>query len=51
MDEEIRILGCCMECGEKITDDIEEYYCDEEGNLFCSHECILEHFGLQVMEG
>ena len=51
MDEEVRVFGYCMECGAKITDDIEEeYYRDEEGNLICSHECILEHFGLHIME-
>lgn len=50
MDEEIRCFGYCMECGEKITDEIEEYYCDEEGNLFCSHECVFEHFYVHVVE-
>lgn len=51
MDEEIRVYGYCTECSCKITDEFEEYYCDPEGNLFCSHECLLEHFELQVMEG
>jgi hypothetical protein len=50
MDEEVRVFGYCMECGCKITDDGEEYYCDEEGNLLCSHECLLEHFGITQME-
>jgi hypothetical protein len=51
MNEEMRILGYCMTCGSKITDDIETYYCDDEGNLICSHECLLEEFGLHMMEG
>ena len=50
MDENVRVFGYCMECGEKITDDIETYYCDEEGNLLCSQECIMEHFGLYEVE-
>jgi hypothetical protein len=50
MDEERRVFGYCEECGAKITDDIEEYYCDDDGNLFCSHECVLEHFGLYKVE-
>ena len=50
MDEEIRVFGVCVECGSKITDELEEYYCDDEGNLLCSHECILEHFCITQME-
>lgn len=50
MDDNIRVFGYCMECGAKITDDVETYYCDEEGNLLCSHECLLEHFSLYEME-
>ena len=50
MNEEVRTFGYCVECGSAITDEIEEYYCDEEGNLLCSHDCILEHFCVNVME-
>jgi hypothetical protein len=50
MDEEVRIIGVCAECGENITDDFETYYCDEECNLLCSQECIMEHFGLYEVE-
>ena len=50
MDEEVRVIGICTECNSTIIDDIEEYYCDEEGNLLCSHECLLEHFNVNVME-
>ena len=50
MDENVRVFGYCMECGEKITDDFETYYCDEEGNLLCSQECLMEHFGLYEVE-
>lgn len=50
MDEDVRVFGYCEECGVKITDDMKEYYCDDEGKVFCSHECILEHFGLYKVE-
>jgi hypothetical protein len=50
MDEEVRVFGYCIECGSEITDGIGEYYCDSEGNLICSRECLLEHFSLTVME-
>jgi hypothetical protein len=51
MNDESRIIGYCIECDSPITDDIETYYCDEEGNLLCSHECLLEHFNITQMEG
>lgn len=50
MNEDVRVFGYCVECGTKITDDIEEYYCDEDGNLLCSHECILEYFNVHLLE-
>ena len=50
MDEDVRVFGYCTECGAKVTDELEEYYCDDEGNVFCSDSCILEHFGLYKME-
>ena len=50
MDEEVRIIGYCVVCGDEITDDINEYYCGPDGSLLCSHGCILEHFNIVVME-
>lgn len=50
MDEEIKVYGYCTECNCKITDEFEEYYCDPEGNLFCSHECLLEYFCITPIE-
>lgn len=48
--DEIRVLGYCAECENEITDDVSEYYCDSDGNLLCSHECVLEHFNVVTME-
>lgn len=50
MDEEVRVFGYCVECGSKITDDMKEYFCDEEGNLLCSNECVREHCRIHTME-
>lgn len=48
--DDIRILGYCAECGNEITDDFEEYYCDQDGNLFCCNEHVLEFFNITQME-
>ena len=50
MDEEIRVIGVCAECGYKIKDNIEEYYCDEDGNFFDSVECAMVHHGIHLLE-
>lgn len=51
MDEhDVRILGYCEECGSKITDDIEECYCDEDGQYFCSIECLMDYYGIHKLE-
>jgi hypothetical protein len=50
MNDESRIIGYCIECDSPITDDMDAYYCDNEGNLLCSHECILEYFCITQME-
>lgn len=49
MDEE-RSFGYCKNCEEKITDENEEYYVDSEGNVFCSIECVLEHYDITKVE-
>lgn len=49
-EEEVRVIGYCVECGDEITDDIGEYYCAPDGSLLCSKECIIEHFNIAVME-
>jgi hypothetical protein len=51
MDEnEVRVFGYCVECGREVTDEADEYYCDDEGNVFCSCECVLEHCGIHKLE-
>ena len=50
MDEEIRIIGYCTECGNAIIDDIEEYFCNDDGELFCSENCVLEYYSIHRLE-
>ena len=49
-ENEIRTLGYCAECGIDITDDVEEYYCDEDGHYFCYCECAMTYYGIHKLE-
>lgn len=49
MNDEIRILGYCEECGNDVTDET-DCYCDEEGHYYCSCECVMEHYGIHRLE-
>ena len=40
--DDIRFFGYCENCGEKVTDQGEEYYITEDGKVFCSIECVCE---------
>ena len=48
--DDVRVFGYCECCGNKITDEGEEYYADSEGRVFCSAECVCEHYGLIKVE-
>ena len=51
MDEnEVRVLAYCAECEDAITDEIESYYCDDDGNFFCCEECMMDYYGLHKLE-
>lgn len=51
MDEnEVRNFGCCEECGETVTDESTEYYVNEDGEVFCSIECVLQHYRIVKIE-
>ena len=50
MDDEIRNLGYCAECGSKITDEMDEYFYDDEGNFFCNCDCAMEYSGIHRLE-
>ena len=48
--EEVRLIGYCAECGEDITDDMEDISIDEDGHYFCSCECAQIYHGLHKLE-
>ena len=50
MSEDIRVIGYCSECGETITDDMEDVYVNEEGRHFCCTECAMTYNGLTKLE-
>ena len=51
MDEnEVRKFGECECCGNEITDEQDEYYVTEDGMVFCSIECVLEHYCVTKIE-
>ena len=48
--DNVRIFGYCENCGNKITDQDNEYYVSDDGKVFCSCECICEAYGLTKVE-
>ena len=48
--DEPRIFGYCECCDNKITDEYEEYYISADGKVFCSVECMMEHYGVAKIE-
>lgn len=49
-DIEVRVLGYCEECGNEITDEMNDTYVDGEGRYFCCSECLLESYGVRKIE-
>ena len=50
MNENVRELGYCSECGETIFDDMEDVYVNEDGRYFCCTECAMAYYGLTKLE-
>ena len=48
--DNVRVFGYCENCGEKVTDDGEEYYINDDGEVFCSMECVCEHYNVTKIE-
>ena len=49
-DNEVRIFGYCAECNSEITDEADDYYCNDEGERFCCIECLLAHYNIDKIE-
>jgi hypothetical protein len=54
MMDDLRIFGVCECCGNEITDEITDenrtYYVSDDGLVFCSTECVFEHYGVTIVE-
>lgn len=48
--DEIRVFGYCECCGNKVTDESDDYYINANGEVFCSVECVLEMHGVIKVE-
>ena len=48
--DDVRVFGYCENCGEKVTDLNGEYCVSDDGKVFCSVECALEHCGITKIE-
>jgi hypothetical protein len=42
-DNAVRVFGYCAHCGEPVTDEGEDYFVNEDGEVFCCIECVCEH--------
>ena len=51
MDEEIRVFGYCADCASKISDqNTNEYYCTDDGLVFCDINCVLSYYDVTKIE-
>lgn len=48
--DEVRVFGYCECCGSEVTDADGDHFVDSEGRVFCSIECVCEHYGLTKVE-
>jgi len=48
--DEVRVFGYCENCGEKVTDENEEYYVTDDGKVLDCVECVLEYYSVTKVE-
>ena len=48
--DEIRVFGYCENCGNKVTDELEEYFVNDDGEVFCDVSCLCEYYGVTKVE-
>lgn len=48
--DEIRVFGYCECCGNQVTSEDEEYYVSNDGIVFCSVECVMNHYDVEKIE-
>lgn len=47
---EYKIIGACAQCHSLIGSD-EEYYIDDDDNVFCDMDCAADFYGIRMYEG
>ena len=47
---DIKVFGCCPECGETVTDEMSGVYVDNEGRYYCCLDCALSYNGITELE-
>ena len=47
--DEVRVLGYCTECSNRITDE-NNVYVNDDGEYFCCVECAIEHAHIRCLE-
>jgi hypothetical protein len=48
--DEVRVFGYCANCDDQVTDEGGEYYVNDDGEVFCCVECMMEYYGLTKIE-
>ena len=48
--DDVRFYGHCENCGDRITNESDEYYINDDGEVFCCVECVLEKYGVVKIE-
>lgn len=48
--DEVRVFGYCKNCGDAVTDEGEEYYVNDDGEVFCCIECVCEYCNVTKIE-
>lgn len=48
--DEVRVFGYCKCCGEEVTDYSDEYYINDDGEVFCSIECVCDAYRVTKVE-
>lgn len=48
--DEVRVFGYCESCGYEVTDENDEYYVNDDGEVFCCVDCLCEAYGITKIE-
>ncbi len=40
----------CEECGDIKNKLYDSYYIDKHGNVFCCESCVMDYYGIRLME-